>query len=132
MTVANATHGEVRFRGAKVAKVRSINMETQRQTLETTGIGDLDDTYAYGKRSHAGSGTLLYKTDDQATRDLMNRILDNGETPDELTMILYKGSTSGTITGSVLINSQGIASSVGDQVQVNISFVISGKPGGTY
>jgi hypothetical protein len=62
----------------------------------------------------------------------MNRILDNGETPDELTMILYKGSTNGTITGSVLINSQGIASSVGDQVQVNISFVISGKPGGTY
>jgi hypothetical protein len=47
-------------------------------------------------------------------------------------MILYKGSTNGTITGSVLINSQGIASSVGDQVQVNISFVISGKPGGTY
>jgi hypothetical protein len=132
MTVANATHGEVRFRGVKVAKIRSINMETQRQTLETTGIGDLDDTYAYGKRSHAGSGTLLYKTDDQVTRDLMNRILNDGETPDELTMILYKGSPNGTITGSVLINSQGIASSVGDQVQVNISFVISGKPGGTY
>lgn len=132
MTVANATHGEVRFRGQKVAKIRSINMETQRQTLETTGIGDLDDTYAYGKRTHAGSGTLLYKTDDQATRDLMNRILNDGETPDELTMILFRGTPQGTITGSVLINSQGIANSVDDQVTVNVSFVISGKPTGSF
>ena len=132
MTVANATHGEVRFRGQKVAKIRSINMETQRQTLETTGIGDLDDTYAYGKRTHAGSGTLLYKTDDQATRDLMNRILNDGETPDELTMILFRGTPQGTITGNVLINSQGIAISVGDQVTVNVSFVISGKPTGSF
>lgn len=132
MAVANATHGEVRYNGLKVAKIRSVSMETQRQTLETTGIGDLDDTYAYGKRSHAGSATLLYKTDDAATKNLMNRILNDGENPDGLTMVLYKGSTDGTVSGDVLINSQGIANAVGDQVTVNISFVISGKPSGQY
>jgi hypothetical protein len=126
MTVANATHGEVRFQGQKVAKIRSISMETQRQTLETTGVGELDDTFSYGKRTTSGSATLLYKTDDQATVNLMNRIFD-GETPDDLVMTIYKGGSK-SISGPALINSQGIATSVGDNTQVSISFVISGKP----
>jgi hypothetical protein len=127
MTVANATHGEVRFKGQKVAKVTSVSMETQRQTLETTGIGELDDTFSYGKRTTSGSASLLYKTDDQATVDLMNRIFDDGETPDDLVMTIYKGSNK-AISGPALINSQGIATSVGDNTQVSISFVIDGKP----
>jgi hypothetical protein len=127
MTVPNATHGEVRFQGQKVAKVRSINMETQRQTLETTGVGDMDDEFAYGKRTTSGSATLLYKTDDQATVNLMNRIFDDGETPDDLVMTIYKGGSK-SISGPALINSQGIATSVGDNTQVSISFVINGKP----
>ena len=127
MTVANATHGEVRFQGQKVAKIRSISMETQRQTLETTGVGELDDTFSYGKRTTSGSATLLYKTDDQATVNLMNRIFDDGETPDDLVMTIYKGGSK-SISGPALINSQGIATSVGDNTQVSISFVINGKP----
>ena len=127
MTVANATHGEVRFKGQKVAKIRSVSMETQRQTLETTGIGDMDDEFAYGKRTTSGSATLLYKTDDQATVNLMNRIFDDGETPDDLVMTIYKGGSK-SISGPALINSQGIATSVGDSTQVSISFVINGKP----
>jgi len=127
MTVANSTHGEVRFRGQKISKVRNISMETQRQTLETTGVGDVDDEFAYGKRTTSGSATLLYKTEDPATVELMNRIFDDGEQPDDLEMILYRGNRRG-ISGPVLINSQGISDSVGDNVSVSISFVISGKP----
>jgi hypothetical protein len=127
VTVANATHGEVRFQGQKIAKIRSISMETQRQTLETTGVGDMDDEFAYGKRTTSGSATLLYKTDDQATSDLMNRIFDDGDLPDDLVMTIFKGSSK-AISGPALINSQGIATSVGDNTQVSIGFVISGKP----
>jgi hypothetical protein len=127
MTVANATHGEVRFQGQKVAKIRSVSMETQRQALETTGVGEMDDTFAYGKRTTSGSATLLYKTDDQATANLMGRIFDDGEAPDDLVMTIYKGGSK-SISGPALINSQGIATSVGDNTQVSISFVINGKP----
>ena len=127
MTVANATHGEVRFQGQKVAKVTQISMETQRQALETTGIGEMDDTFSYGKRTTSGSATLLYKTDDQATVNLMGRIFDDGETPDDLVMTIYKGGSK-SVSGPALINSQGIATSVGDNTQVSISFVINGKP----
>ena len=42
-------------------------------------------------------------------------------------MIVYRG-TGNTISGPVLINSLGIASSVGDSTQISVSFVINGKP----
>jgi len=127
MSVANSVHGELRFQGLKVAKARSIDYQVQRATLETTGIGDLDDEYAYGKRTTSGSATLLYKTDDPATVALMNRIFDDGEQLDGLEMIIYRG-TGRALSGPALINSLGIASSVGDSTQISVSFVINGKP----
>ena len=127
MSIANSIHGEVRFQGVKVAKVRSIDYQIQRVTMETTGIGDMDDEYAYGKRTTSGSCALLYKTDDPATVALMNRILVDGEQLDDLQMIIYRG-TGKTISGPALINSMGIASSVGDSTQISVSFVINGKP----
>jgi len=127
MSIANSIHGEVRFQGVKVAKVRSIDYQVQRALLESTGIGEMDDEYAYGKRSSSGSASLLYKTDDSATVALMNRIFDDGEQLDDLQMIIYRG-TGKTISGPVLINSLGIASSVGDSTQISVSFVINGKP----
>ena len=127
MTVANSIHAELRFRGRKVAKVKNVDMQTQRATLETGGIGDVDEEYGYGKRSTSGSATLLYKTDDPATVELMNRIFDDDEQPDELQMIIYKGSNR-SISGPALISQQGLAISTGDNTQVSISFVINGKP----
>ena len=127
MSIANSIHGEVRFQGVKIAKARSIDYQVRRVTLETTGIGEMDDDYAYGKRTTSGSATLLYKTDDPATVALMNRILDDGEQFDDLQMIVYRG-TGKAISGPVLINSLGIASSVGDSTQISVSFVINGKP----
>jgi hypothetical protein len=127
MSIANSIHGEVRFQGQKIAKARSIDYQVQRVTLETTGIGDMDDEYAYGKRTTSGSCALLYKTDDPATVALMNRILNDGEQLDDLQMIIYRG-TGKAISGPALINSMGIASSVGDSTQISVSFVINGKP----
>lgn len=127
MTVANAIHAEFRRNGQKVAKIRSAGMEIQRQALETTGVGEEDDTFGAGKRTTSGNATLLYKTDDQPTADLMNSILENGETPDDVEMILYKGSGRHA-SGPALITSQGMSISVGDVTQVSIQFVINGKP----
>lgn len=126
MSIANSVHGEMRFQGMKVAKVRSINYQVERATLETGGIGDVDEEYCYGGRTTSGSATLLYKTDDVATVALMNRIFDDGEQVDDLQMIIHRG-TGKSISGPALIGSLGIATSVGDNTQISVSFVISGK-----
>lgn len=126
MPIANGTHGEVRFQGQKVAKVTNVSIDVQRQVLESTGIGDTDDEYVYGRRSTSGSATLLYKTDDQATRNLMLRIFDDGDQVDELEIFLYKASNK-YVSGPVLMRSMGVSASVGSSTTVNIGFVISGS-----
>lgn len=132
MTILNGTHGELRWNGVKIAKVLNASLNKNRDTLQTTGIGDMDDTFAYGKRSTSGSATILYKTDDAATVQLMNRILNDDETPDELTMVLRMGQSQGSISGAVLISSQSESISVGENTSISINFVISGKPIGVY
>jgi hypothetical protein len=132
MTILNGTHGELRWNGVKIAKVLNVSINKNRDTLQTTGIGDMDDTFAYGKRSTSGSATLLYKTDDAATVQLMNRILNDDETPDELTMVLRTGQSQGSISGTVLISSQSESVSVQENTSVSINFVISGKPSAIY
>jgi len=128
MTILNGTHGELRWNGSKIAKVLNASTNKNRETLQTTGIGELDDTYAYGKRSTSGSATLLYKTDDIATSEIMNRILNDSDSVDNLTIVLRSGQTQGTISGDVLISSQSESMSVGENTTVNINFVVSGKP----
>jgi hypothetical protein len=127
MTVANGVHGEVRFGGQKIAKVTNASFEVARETLNTTGIGEMDDEFAYGKRSTSGSATLLYKTDDDATRDLINRIFDDNESPDDLELILYRGGNK-AVSGPALISSLGLGISVNENTSVNVAFVFSGKP----
>jgi hypothetical protein len=132
MTILNGTHGELRWNGAKIAKVLNASTNKNRETLQTTGIGELDDTYVYGKRSTSGSATLLYKTDDIATSEIMNRILNDSDSVDNLTMVLRSGQTQGALSGDVLISSQSESMSVGENTTVNINFVVSGKPVANY
>jgi predicted ABC-class ATPase len=133
MTILNGTHGELRWNGLKIAKVTNAALTLNRDTLDTSGIGDMDQTYTYGRRNTSGTATLLYKTDDAATQQLMNRILSEEEESSEaLTMVLRTGQTQGTVSGTALISSMGVTTSVGDNTSVNVSFVISGKPSGIF
>lgn len=127
MTVANSVHGEIRFNGQKVAKVTNVSLDIQRQVLDTTGIGEMDDEFAYGKRSTSGSATLLYETDDQATRQLMTRIFEDDEEPSNMEIILHKGRGR-VVSGPVLMRSLGLSESVNENTSVSISFVVNGKP----
>jgi hypothetical protein len=132
MTILNGTHGELRWNGKKIAKVLNASINKNRDTLQTTGIGDMDDTYVYGKRSTSGSATLLYKTDDAATVELMNRILNDDTSSDRLSLVLRTGQARGTLRGNVLISSQSESVSSGENTTVSINFVVSGKPSAEY
>ncbi len=115
-----------------VGKVRDVTLNFNRDALETTGIGQLDRTYAYGIRGTSGSGTLIYDATDSGTREVLNHILNDTETLSGIKLIPDTSGSTGTITGDALITATGTAVSVGDLITVPISFTISGKPTGTF
>lgn len=132
MAVKTSTTAELRLNGVAIAKVRDITMNYARDPLETTGIGQIDRTYAYGKRGTSGSGTLMYDASDTATKALMNRLLSDDTTTDTIAMVLDTATSDGTISGDALITQAGTSVSVGDIVSVPISFTFSGKPTGSF
>lgn len=115
-----------------IAKVRNVQIDYNRDALETTGIGQVDRTYAYGIRGTSGSGTLLYDSGDTATVALLNSALSNSEALVGIQLVLDTSVGAGTITGDALLTAVGQAVAVGDLITVPISFTISGKPTGSY
>lgn len=132
MAVKTGATAELRLDGTAIAKVRDMSITFERAALETTGIGELDRTYAYGIRGTSGSGTLLYDASDTATRAAINRLLNDSTSTNSISMVLDTSTTEGTITGDALITQAGTSVSVGDLVSIPISFTFSGKPGGSF
>lgn len=132
MAVKTSATAELRMDGAAIAKVRDVSITFARNALETTGIGQFDRTYVYGVRTTTGSGTLLYDAADAATRAVINRLLNDSESTNSISMVLDTNVAEGTLTGDALLTQAGTSVSVGDVVSIPISFTFSGKPSGTY
>lgn len=117
-----------------VGKVRDVSLNINRDSLETTGIGEADRSYVYGIRSTSGSGTLLYDSADTGVVELMDEILSDTENIPGLRLVLDSspGVSTGTITGAALITAVGTSVSSGDIISVPISFAFSSKPTGSF
>lgn len=132
MAIKTSASAELRFDGSAIAKVRDVSITFSREALETTGIGQKDRTYAYGVRGTSGSGTLLYDPNDNATTSAINRLLDDSEATNSVSMVLDTNSSVGTITGDALITQAGASVSAGALVSMPVTFTFSGKPSGTF
>lgn len=132
MGVKTSATAELRYDGMAIAKVRDASITFARDALETTSLGQLDRTYAYGLRGTTGTGTLLYDSTDTATTAVINRLLNDSDSLNTISMVLDTSVTAGTITGDVLLTQAGASVSVGDLVSIPISFTFSGKPSGNF
>lgn len=132
MAVKTSLTAEVRWNNTKIAKIRDISLDIARNPLDTTALGDFDESSVYGVRSTSGSGTLMYDPADATTVSVMNTILDNKlEASDSLTMILDSANGK-QISGSVLLTSLQAGVSVGEAIAVPVQFKINNKPTYTF
>lgn len=132
MAPINSARASVYWNGVKVAKIRNINIQVSRGALDTTGIGEMDGTAAYGIRQTTASGTLMYDPTNTATVALMNRIFSDSEVLDELRIQSSSASAQGDLTGQVVINSNSVPIQVGELITCDISFTVSGGLSGAY
>jgi hypothetical protein len=132
MAVKTSLTAEVRWNNTKIAKIRDISMDVSRNPLDTTALGDFDESSVYGVRSTTGSGTLMYDPADATTVSLMNSIFSNTtEATDSLTMVLDTANGK-QISGSVLLTQLQAGVSVGDVIAVPVQFKVNNKPTHTF
>lgn len=132
MAVKTSMTAEVRWNNTKIAKIKDISLDIARNPLDTTALGDTDESAVYGVRSTSGSGTLLYDPLDPQTVDIMNTILsDDYVASDSLTIVLDTLNNK-TITGTVLLTSTQVGVSTGEAISVPVQFKVVGKPTASY
>lgn len=132
MAVKTSLTAEVRWNNTKIAKIRDISMDVSRNPLDTTALGDFDETSVYGVRSTTGSGTLMYDPADATTVSLMGAILGNTlEGTDTVTMVLDTANGK-QMSGTVLLTQMQAGVSVGDVIAVPVQFKFTGKPTHTF
>lgn len=132
MAVKTSMTAEVRWNNTKVAKIRDISLDITRNSLDTTSLGQLDESAVYGVRSTSGSGTLLYDPADTPTVDLMNTILSEDYVASDSLTIVLDTLNSKQITGTVLLTSTQIGVSTGEVISVPVQFKMVAKPTATF
>lgn len=125
MAVLTGNSGELRYQGQRVARCRSFSLDVNRDALETTSVGSYDKEYVEGLRGATGSATIIYDSDDWATRSILNSILSNNNGEQNIGLILS------TITGTALnvqafVTSVSTPVSVGDIIACSLNFQVSG------
>lgn len=132
MAVKTSMTAEVRWNNTKIAKIRDISLDIQRNALNTTVLGDLDETAVYGVRSTSGSGTLLYDPDDAPTVAIMNKVLGSDYVASDNLTIVLDTANNKQISGTVLLTSTQVGVSTGEVISVPVQFKVNAKPTATF
>ena len=123
-------------------KVRSFAYSSNLSTLQTTTLGDLDQTSIAGLRNTSGSCDLFYYAEnpnDTTTNSasvLLNKLIKASSTGQaaeseavEVKFIINDGTTSKKfIKGNCLITSADMSMGVGEVLSASISFEFIGCP----
>ena len=131
--------------GRTVGKVQNWSMTSSAATLATTTLGDTDDTFIPGNRSHTGSFGLLYysgtETNDIAyATTVINKVIkqrtvstDGGKAASseefKLKLKLNDGTANGKfIQMAVILTNASLNMSVGEIFSAEFSFQSNGAP----
>lgn len=131
MAVLTGANGSLTFGGQTVARCRSWSLDISRDALDDTCLGSFDRTYIEGLRGATGSAVILYDPESPTAASLLNRILQNGATSDDIGFVLNT-ATSQKLECAALITSQSTPMSTGEAVAISVSLQVTGPISGGY
>ena len=122
--------GGLRFRGAKVAKVRQFGMNLAREAVEDTCVGRNDRTYVPDLFGATGSATILLDPNDTAAREMLNTVF----TPDQTSTIEFEFDTNSgmVLSASGFLTNVSPSVAVGEAQAASVTFQISGPMSGGF
>jgi hypothetical protein len=131
MTYYSGKDGTLTLSGSVVAKVSSWSFGAKVDALETTALSDSDRSYVPGLRDFSGSASIWYYKQtnaDSAPKAALSRIVKSSSVDENDITSISLGWGPNSISGSCLITSAELSSSVGEVMQARISFQFTGTP----
>ena len=130
--IRTGVDGELRFRGRKVAKVRSWSLNIQRASIDDSCLGQIDKTFVPGMRSATGSTSVYYDPEDKIANKMLNSVLRNSTDTEEIEFVFNRSKFGGGIICNGFITNLSTSVNVNAAVTCEVSFQVSGKLEGNF
>ena len=132
MGVRNTTQSDVYWNGSLVGKITNISVSVSRDSLPTTGVGQVATTSTKGMRESQITCTFLYDPDNSAAVAMANSIWDDSDDVDTLRIVTRRGSTRGDFTMDVLSASLGTTVPVRELISCTMTLTVQGDMSGRF
>jgi hypothetical protein len=132
MGVRNTTQSDVYWNGSLVGKITNISVSVSRDSLPTTGVGQVATTSTKGMRESQITCTLLYDPDNAPAVAMANSIWDDTDDVDTLRIVTRRGSTRGDFTMNVLSASLGATVPVRELISCTMTLTVQGDMSGRF
>lgn len=129
--ILTSRQAELRYETIKVAKVRELTLTINRDTVETTRLGDWDRTFLSGLRGSSGTATLLYDPADPSITNLLNAIFED-TTATATFDVVFDSIANTKLTMEAVLTEVNPQVAFGEAIACSVSFQVSGKPTGTF
>ena len=142
MSFYSSKDGELHIDGQKAAKVRGWQLSSNVTTLQTTTLGDRDQTSVPGIRSTTASCDLFYyaadpnKTSTNSASTLLNKLIKastNGQGAESESVLMRFIINDGTptkkfIEGQCIVTSASMSMAVGEVLSASVALEFVGSP----
>lgn len=130
-TYFSGADGALLVDGTEVAKIRNWSISGESEALETTTTGDNARKFIYGRQSYAGRCSALYYEDSAGALTMAPLLANIYRTTDlsatATNTLLLKLADDRQIQATVLFTQASMAVSVGQVVEVQLSFQVTGN-----
>lgn len=132
MAVLTGKNGALRWNGTSVGKVRSWSLTVNRDSLETTNLGEHDRTYVTSLRSSTGTAELMYDPTESGALALLNSIFDSDTGASQTVEFILDSVGGKTLSCTAFVTSASPTVSVGEIQTCSISFQVTGSISGGF
>ena len=132
MSVRTGSNGQLRWRGAAVARVRSWSLNIEKNALETTQVGDFNRTYVSGLRGATGTADIMYDPEETSAVNLFNDMLNDSQEPLSSVEFVLDSGQSKELSGTAVLTNISANVQVGAVTACSINFQVSGPVTGGF
>lgn len=131
MTLASVD-AQLQLGSLKIGRCRNFSFSVEKEPLETTRLGDLDQTFIPGIRGSSGAFTLFYDPKDQGVVSIINNILGDAGTSLSNFTLVYDKNTNRKTTVSIVITQLTAGTEFGSAQTCEIAFRVTGRVQGAF
>jgi hypothetical protein len=125
--ILTSADAQLKLGTLKIGRCQNFSLSIDKEALDTTRLGDLDQAFIPGIRGTSGTFTLFYDPSDPGVVSIINNILGDASTSLSNFTLVYDRNTSRQTTVSIVITQLTAGTEFGSAQTCQVAFRATGR-----